>query len=384
MAASESSDSRYVPSDEVRAAFPRVRATVDAARGKVLSVQMSRTDYMQLGRMYSTEGMPGYGGSLMRVVANSPLFFLLKMLLDDPGFRVGVSAHEHFDLLSLPTMEDPELDVLYVVNVPADMVWAALAFAVGHWGKQYGVGVLRYASQMDEAEFVQFLGRFQYVEADERAILAARRDAPAAVNTVYDAILRSAALLAVVVKNQSQVETDVGKRQPDPSDLPDAPAGPVDNEPPPYVPEDEQKQPKPELRQISNEEVADELCVFITKRSERAPEAMRQNVAGFCQTVRRTLAEFEKNGLHVAEMDGYTQGKYLESGAAQAVAMAYTLGSAERNPYLLRLVDAFLLVDADPEPAQGLVTVNVPTGVLVGDGCIEKTEGVATPWDEVE
>ncbi len=339
---------RYVPSDEVRAAFPRVRATVDAARGKVLSVQMSKTDFMQLGRMYSTAGMPGYGGSLMRVVAHSPLFFLLKMLLDDPGFRVGVNAHEHFDLLSLPTMADPELDVLYVVNVPSDMVWAALAFAVGHWGKQYGVGVLRYASQMDEAEFVQFLGRFQYVETDERAILAARRDSPAAVNAVYDALLRSSALLAVVVKNQSQVETDVGKRKqdPNPADLPDAPSGPVDNEPPPYVPEDEQKPPKPELRQISNGEVADELCAFIAKRSERAPEPMHQNIEGFCQTVRRTMAEFEKNGLHVAEMDGYTQGKYLESGAAQAVAMAYTLGSAERNPFLLRLVDAFLLVDS--------------------------------------
>ncbi len=343
------SSSRYVPSAEVKAMFPRVRATVDAARGKVLSVQLTKTDFMQLGRMFSTDGIPGYGASMLRVVAASPLFYLLKMLLDDPGFCVGLSVPEHFDLLSLPTMRDNELDVTFVMNVPADMVWAALAFAVEYWGKSYGVGALRYTSQMDEAEFIQFLGRFQYIPADEQAIVNARRTAPEAVNTVYDALLRSSALLAVVVKNQSKVSDNVGDRPAcdDPNDLPDVPTEPpADDE---DLADAEEKPKKPVLRQLTNEEVADELCAFILSRSERAPEAMRDNAPRFCQTVRKLLGEFAKNGLNVAEMDGFTQGKYLESGAAQAVAMAYTMCSAEHNPYLVNVIDTFLL--AEPHKA---------------------------------
>lgn len=331
--------------------FPRVRASLDAAKTRVLAVQVTRTDFMQLGTMYSTDGMASYGGSLMRVVLQSPLFYVLKMLLDDPGFRVGVAVHEHFDLLALPTMADKHLGVTYVVNVPADMVWAALAFIVCHWGKEYGVGLLRYTSEMNAAEFAQFLGRFQYTPDDVQAITEARCRDPAAVNAVYDAILRSSALLAVVVKKQSAPPINVGDRDPAmPGDLPDAPSGPVAD-----ASEAESEPAKEETphvpRRITNEEAAEELCAFIVRRSESAPEAMRKNAPFFCETVRATLAEFTQKGVNLAEMDAFTQGKHLEAGAALAVSMAYTLCSLNRNPYLVQLID-LLLMARTPAPGE--------------------------------
>ncbi len=304
---------------------PAVRA--DVARridGKVNEsafddLNITRLDCMQLGSMFSTEGIPGYGASVLRVVQDSVLHGVMARLLADPGFCAALSVEHSFSLEALPLMAGDVPGEMYMLNVPSDVVWATLIFIMKIWGKAYGMTFAMSVAHKTDAEYEEMLARFNYPQPDIDAILAARKKNPEGVDTVFDVIIRQSALFAATVKEHRT------KLPADP-DVP-APADPVESEPPQDAP--------PEPRRVPNDEIADEVCREITARRAH-PD--------LCVGVRHTLDELTEKGMNISDMDRFTQSRFFESNVAGAVVFAYTLfGGPENNPYFARAIDALVV-----------------------------------------
>lgn len=339
--------------------YPRIAGKVDANKFK--NVVITARNCAELGSMYSTDGIPGYGASFLRVVQNSPLFVVLCMLTEDVGFRTALGIPEAFSLFDLPTMVDPVTKVPYVVNVQADIVWAALAFIHNTWGVKYGLTMTLNVSEMPDAEFYQLLGRMQITPKDTEDIMTHRKAHPEAVNTVFNALIRQSALLAAVVAKDKQRKEVVVPRPEDlpsvPESAPEDPAATGDANPSEEVvvvaPDDEASDHAigNESRKISNAEIADELCDYVMRRANANVVFSEDNAQHFCEVIRQTLHELTEAGTIIAEMDPYSQANMIGSSSALTIAFAYTLLSAENNAYLERLVDALLLVSEPDEQA---------------------------------
>lgn len=320
--------------------YPVIRAKID--HGRFSEITLTREDCCALGRMYNTDGIKGYASSVLRVVRNSPLFAVIVMLTDDMGFRAALGIPEEFQLLELPVFTDKD-GTVYQTCVPADIVWAAVGFIQNTWGVKYGISAKFDPASMSDYEFAHFIARLKFVPEDEKAILAARKEAPNAVNTVLCALVRQSALMAGVVKKYAETPA------PPPVDLlnlPEAPTSAPTEEPEQAKPAEE-KAELPEPRQIPNKVIADEVCALIQERCKRSGSRFTQNnVDNFCETLRSAVAALESEGIdtNIAEMDGFRQGTLLATNSALAVTFAFTLMGADPNPFLDDLINAYLMI----------------------------------------
>jgi hypothetical protein len=336
------------PQDEMPDLYPLIRGKVDDGRFTELTV--TREDCMALGRMYNTDGIKGYASSVLRVVRNSPLFAVMIMLVDDPGFRAALGiGDEGLNLLELPVFVDAN-ETVYACDVPADVVWASVAFIQNTWGVKYGIAAKFDPAAMSDYDFEHFVARLKFAPEDEQAVLAARKTAPDAVNTVFCALVRQSALFG------SAVQKHAAANAAPPVDLLDLPSAPQD---PPGEPSEQpvsERQELPESRQISNAAIAEEVCLVIRDRCARSGRFAPHHADHFCETVRNTLKalETENGGVHIAQMDGYAQGTMLATNSAMAITFAFTLMSGNNNPFLNNLIDAYLMIPPTvPEVVHG-------------------------------
>jgi len=313
------------------------------------NVELSRLDCIQLGAMFSTDGIPGYGASYLRVVYESKLYTVVSRLLEDDVFRAALKVPEGFSLDALPLMAGDVEGELYVCNVPADVVWAAILFITQTWGKQHGITIRASVANQSQAEFCEMLGRLNFSRADVDRIMAARAEHAESVDAVFDALVHQSALLAAAVEQDrtrpppASVPSDAAPPDPDAA----GPSGSADQPgPPPQI---------PPSRQASNDKIAQEVCDALAERLQGTWG--EQGITDLSANVCRALADFTSKGISISEMTGYTQANVFNTSVALAVVFAYTIfGSFENNEYARRVVDALAMREAPtgaaPAPEQ--------------------------------
>lgn len=303
-------------------------------------VTVTRLDCIRLGKMFSTEGIPGYGASVLRVVQGTALHIVMEKLLQDFGFRGALNLDADFALDALPTMPGDVPGETFIVNVPSDIVWASLAFIMNTWGSQYGLTFVTSVAQRTHDELATMLARLDFFPDDIDKILAARKEKPDGVDAVFDALFRQSALLALVVNRQSRREYV----PPAPQEHAPAPDEGCSSAHAPPEPETEQDPPP---RQITNEEIAEEVCALIVDR--HASSGNQDIVRELCKSVRACMKEYAAKDMHIAEMDAFIQSNSMASGVAVAVVFAYTMFGKENNAYMDNIINA--LITAPPSEA---------------------------------
>lgn len=321
---------------------PSVAARVAPALpdAPLAGLELSRLDCLQLGAMFSTEGIPGYGASYLRVVQDSKLDQVVRRLVADPVFRTALKLPNEFSVEELPLMAGDVEGELYVCNVPSDVVWATILFINQTWGRAHGIAYRTSVAHQTPDEFREMLGRFQFAGPDIERIMAARAAHAESADAVFDALLSQSVLFASGLEERKKRTAQDAEQEAAQDTDPDAP-GPSDRAPGPGAPPVQ----IPAARQASNDAIATEVCAEIAARLRG--EWGEQGMAELCTNVRRALDDFTSKGISVNEMTGFTQANVFNTSVALSVVFAYTLfGPFTGNEYARRLVDALIMREA--------------------------------------